>query len=86
MSTENFDMTQAPSLRDFATQAIRNYYQLHTGHIPLYRVHHLIMSEVEQPLIEETLDFVEGNVEKAANILGISKYKILKKIETYGIG
>ena len=74
-----------PSLRDFATKAIRNYYQLHTGHMPLRHVHEMIMSEVEQPLIEETLEFANGDVAEAAKILGLSVSQLRDKMEVYAV-
>lgn len=48
----------------------------------LYRT---IMSKVEKPLIEHTLERTDGNQIKAARVLGINRNTIRSKIKRLGI-
>jgi Fis family transcriptional regulator len=45
----------------------------------------LVIGEVEKPLIEETIKYCKGNQSKAAELLGISRGTLRKKIKQYGI-
>ena len=40
-----------------------------------------LLSEFERPLIQKTLDFCSGNQIKAANLLGINRNTLRKKIQ-----
>lgn len=44
-----------------------------------------LLSEFERPLIKKTLDFCNGNQIKAANLLGINRNTLRKKIQQLGI-
>lgn len=48
-------------------------------------LHHLIIGGVEKPLLEIVLEKTEGNRTKAANILGINRNTLRKKIQDYNI-
>ena len=48
-------------------------------------LHKLVMSEVERPLLESTLRFVSGNQSRAAELLGISRGTLAKKLKLYKI-
>ena len=48
-------------------------------------LHRLIMEQVEKPLIELTLQSCSGNQVKAANLLGINRNTLKKKIDNYRI-
>ncbi len=43
------------------------------------------LSEIEPPLIEETLRFTGGNQSRSARILGITRNTLRSKIQHYGI-
>lgn len=45
----------------------------------------MVMAEVEKPLIETVLNHTGGNQSKAAQILGMSRSTLRKKIKQYGI-
>ncbi|KAF3977169.1 MAG: Fis family transcriptional regulator [Methylococcales symbiont of Iophon sp. n. MRB-2018] len=48
-------------------------------------LHAMLISEVEKPLIEITLNRCGQNQTKASNILGLSRSTLRKKIELYGL-
>lgn len=48
----------------------------------LYR---LILSEVEKPLLENVMQHCDGNNSRAAEILGINRATLRKKIQQYQI-
>ena len=45
----------------------------------------MVISSVERPLIEVVLHRVGGNQTQAAEILGMNRNTLRKKIKTYGI-
>lgn len=71
-------------LRDLTEEALRRYFKDLNGHSPgdLYE---LVISEVEPPLFRTVMDYTEGNQSWAANILGISRATLRKKLRTYRI-
>lgn len=64
--------------------ALREYFVQLDGHgaTGLYA---LVMSEVEHPLIDTVLEQCAGNQSKAAQILGLSRSTLRKKMTQYGI-
>ena len=48
-------------------------------------VYNMVISSVERPLIEVVLLRVGGNQTQAAEILGMNRTTLRKKIKTYGI-
>lgn len=48
----------------------------------LYR---LVVAEVETPLLEMTLDHTRGNLSRAAEVLGINRATLRRKLRQYGI-
>jgi len=71
-------------LRSHAEQALDSYFASLNGHAP-GRLYELVMSEVEEPLFRAVLDYAEGNQSRAADILGINRGTLRKKLRHYGI-
>jgi Fis family transcriptional regulator len=44
-----------------------------------------VISEVEQPLFEAVLEYTDGNQCRAADILGINRGTLRKKLKTYNL-
>jgi Fis family transcriptional regulator len=72
-------------LRDHVARMVSTYFHNVGGLMPMQGLHELVMSEVEQPLLEITLQFTQGNMAQAAKILGISRATLRKKLEHYGV-
>ena len=64
--------------------ALAHYFNDLDGHAAgdLYE---MVMSEVEPPLLRSVLQHTRGNQTLAAEILGINRNTLRKKIEKYGI-
>jgi Fis family transcriptional regulator len=70
------------SLGKLTDEALRGYLTTLNGHRPadLYR---LVLSEVERPLFRNVLEYAGGNQSEAAEILGINRGTLRKKLVAY---
>ena len=59
---------------------LKRYFDLHGGALPPPGVYQRILREVEGPLIEIALDATAGNQAKCADLLGINRNTLRKKI------
>ena len=59
---------------------LKRYFDLHGGVIPPVGVYDRILREIESPLIEIALDATAGNQAKCADLLGINRNTLRKKI------
>ena len=71
-------------LRSMTEQALDSYFTSLNGHAPGH-LYDLVMREVEEPLFRAVLDYAEGNQSRAAEVLGINRGTLRKKLRTYGI-
>ena len=71
-------------LNGYVRKALEKYFTDLDGHPPggLYP---MLMREVEQPLLEIVLDRTGGNQTRAAEILGINRGTLRKKLKEYGL-
>ena len=71
-------------LRQLTEDALRTYFKNLNGHSPgdLYG---LVLREIEQPLFKAVLDYTGGNQSRAADILGINRGTLRKKLKSYGL-
>lgn len=59
---------------------LKRYFDLHGGQLPPPGLYQRILREVEMPLIEIALDATAGNQAKCADLLGINRNTLRKKI------
>jgi two-component system nitrogen regulation response regulator GlnG len=59
---------------------LRRYFDLHGGVLPPPGLYNRILREVETPLIEIALDATGGNQARCADLLGINRNTLRKKI------
>ena len=59
---------------------LKRYFDLHGGQLPPPGLYQRILREVELPLIEIALDATGGNQAKCADLLGINRNTLRKKI------
>ena len=64
---------------------LRRYFDLHGSQLPPNGVYHRILKEVEFPLLTIALDATAGNQAKCANLLGINRNTLRKKISELDI-
>ena len=72
------------NLGDFSRQTVQRYLSTIQGH-PAAGLHRLIMNEVEKPLLVEVLKHCNGNLTHAAEILGMNRATLRKKLDEHGI-
>lgn len=59
---------------------ITNYFKAHEGVMPASGLYTRVIQEVERPLLKATLRSVQGNQKKAAEILGINRNTLRKRL------
>jgi Fis family transcriptional regulator len=71
-------------LRSVTEEAINNYFSNLNGHKPA-ELYDLVLSEVEEPLFKAVMSYTGGNQSRAAEILGINRGTLRKKLRIYGL-
>lgn len=71
-------------LRTMTAEALDCYFSTLNGHQP-GQLYGLVLREVEEPLFKAVLDYAAGNQSRAAEILGINRGTLRKKLKTYGL-
>jgi Fis family transcriptional regulator, factor for inversion stimulation protein len=76
--------TAAIPLSAHVKQTVGLYFSQLNGHdaVDLYA---MVLSEVEKPLLQATLEHTGHNQTKAAKALGLSRSTLRKKLDQYGI-
>jgi len=73
------------SLSDSLTFHLNNYFSSHGQALPPNGLYDRVLREVERPLIELSLEATRGNQLRAADLLGINRNTLRKKIRELGI-
>ena len=76
--------TKASPLRTQAKVAIKNYLSQLNGN-DVDDMYDLVLSEIEAPMLEEVMQYTRGNKTRAANLLGINRGTLRKKLKKYGM-
>ena len=71
-------------LRALTAEALESYFASLNGHKP-GQLYELVLHEVEQPLFKAVMDYAQGNQSRAADILGINRATLRKKLRAYGL-
>ncbi len=71
-------------IRGCVKEALTAYFRQLNGHTceGLYK---LVLAEVEPPLLEAVMEYCGGNQTRAAQILGINRGTLRKKLQQYGL-
>jgi Fis family transcriptional regulator len=77
------DLLPATPLRDQVRESLRIYFHNLGGQAPSH-LYDLVLREVEVPLLETVMAFVDGKQIKAAAILGLNRSTLRKKLRQYG--
>ncbi len=80
----NLPNSNQPSLNQVVTQTLENYFTTLEGELPT-DVHRMVINQVEKPLVEFVLKQTEYNQSKAADMLGMNRNTLRKKIQQYQI-
>ena len=71
-------------LRNHTERVLSDYFSNLNGHRPA-RLYNLVLREVEEPLLRAVLDYADGNQSQAAEILGITRTTLRKKLRSMGL-
>ena len=73
------------SLRAAVEKHLNDYFSAHRGSLPAAGLYKRILREVERPLIELSLNATRGNQIRAADLLGLNRNTLRKKIRELDI-
>ena len=79
-AVEPLQTGNSDKLSGSVAQHLKRYFDLHGGMLPPPGLYQRILREVEAPLIEIALDATSGNQAKCAELLGINRNTLRKKI------
>lgn len=79
------DLLPATPLRNHVYEALRIYFH-NLGDQQPSRLYDLVLQEVEPPLLEIVMQRTGGNQTRAADLLGINRGTLRKKLRQYGLG
>jgi Fis family transcriptional regulator len=72
------------TLRQHAEDALGAYFEKLNGHRPA-GLYAFVIREVEEPLFRAVMQHTDGNQVRAAEILGINRGTLRRKLEAYGL-
>ena len=78
------DTEQPPPLRDSAEIALAYFFQQLEGESQT-GLHDMVLSQVEEPLLQAVMDHTAGNQSRAAHLLGLNRGTLRKKLRRYGM-
>ena len=65
-------------------RSLEKYFSELNGQPPC-ELYDLVLSEIEQPMLEVVMDQTRGNISKAAQYLGLNRATLRKKLDKYGL-
>jgi Fis family transcriptional regulator len=71
-------------LRACVKTMMENYFNDMAGH-QIGDIYEMVLSEVEHPLLESVMQYTRGNQSKAAELLGINRGTLRKKLKKHGL-
>ncbi len=75
---------QSLSLRACVEMTLHSYFN-HLDGTEVTNVYQLVLSEVEAPLLSTVLQYTQGNQSKAAEILGLNRGTLRKKLKEHDL-
>ena len=84
--SSDLEPSSGESLAEAAAFHINRFYEAHHGDLPASGLYQRILSQVERPLLIATLRATGGNQIKAAEVLGLNRNTLRKKIQTLDLG
>ena len=76
---------ETKGLAQTVEQRLATYFTAHAGSLPAAGLYERVLKEVERPLIALTLQATRGNQIRAAEVLGLNRNTLRKKIQKLDI-
>ncbi len=73
-----------PALREYVAKAVRRYLHDMNG-ADVEDLHDVVLREIETPLFHEVMRHCDGNQSRAADMLGMNRATLRKKLKDYGL-
>ncbi|NVJ66501.1 MAG: DNA-binding transcriptional regulator Fis [Gammaproteobacteria bacterium] len=83
-SNFNPNPTSGATLREHVAISMQNYLQQMNGQ-PLNEVYDLVLTQVEEPLLRAIMEHTRNNQTKAAQVLGLNRGTLRKKLKRYNL-
>lgn len=77
-------ISESQSLRDCVEKSMDNYFK-HLDGQPVTDVYDMVLAEVEAPMLEVVMKHTRHNQTKAAQVLGLNRGTLRKKLKQYGL-
>lgn len=77
--------THKGSLAQSVELHLKDFFATNGTTIPISGLYQTVIEEVERTIISYTMSFCDNNQSKAANILGINRNTLRKKIEQFNL-
>lgn len=75
----------ATCLQETVEGHLRQYFAAHKGELPVPGLYDRILDTIEKPLLKVTMEAVDGNQLRAAELLGINRNTLRKKLRERGL-
>lgn len=85
LSESPVDLLPATPLRDHVYEALRIYFHNLGDQQQPSNLYDLVLQEMESPLLEIVMQRTRGNQTKAAELLGINRGTLRKKLRQYSM-
>ena len=80
--TEHIETSEDKPLNHHVKQSLERYFRELNG-APSTSVYNMVLREVERPLLEVVMQQTNGNQSRAAEVLGINRNTLRKKLKLY---
>lgn len=84
-SAKTLPHTRGRSLQDIVEAHLRQYFHTHKGTLPTTGLYDRVLEAMEKPLLKVVLEATDGNQLRAAEVLGINRNTLRKKLREHGI-
>src|SRR5699024_11095343 len=69
----------------YGSASLKRCFESLNGSAPPCDLYRLVLEQVEKPLLEQVLDYSRGNQSRAAEVLGINRGTLRKKLRCYAL-